>query len=259
MKVKSGKPSRLIWLPWLNAPFLPHLCITHFQSLTLSTSCSQWSLPGAAVLYTEPVVVQWTLCLEKLLWVIFCPTWSLSSQLHVFHPCHLTHRDSTEGMPLTDQSIVQQVMASSRASGSSGWVVGMISSPKEWWGLEQAAQGSGGSLYPWWCSRTVETWHVGSWFRGHCSDGLMVGLGHPEVFSTLNGSMILGFYSVWGAQTIHITCLGDGGAPFCTCLPGYKPLLLPVCCQQLSDLGVSQLREWYQQKVTLKMKEFFIS
>lgn len=49
-----------------------------------------------------------------------------------------------------------------------------------------------------------------------------------------------------------------GGAVICPCLPGHKLLPVPVCCWQLSDLGASQLREWYQQKIALKGKEFFL-
>lgn len=33
-KKQASKLDRLIWLPLLNAPLLPHLCVTHFQSLT---------------------------------------------------------------------------------------------------------------------------------------------------------------------------------------------------------------------------------
>jgi len=50
-------------------------------------------------------------------------------------------------------------MASHCSRAGSGWILGTISSLKEWSALAQAAQGGGGVTVP----GDVEMWHWGMW------------------------------------------------------------------------------------------------
>lgn len=65
-------------------------------------------------------------------------------------------------------------VTSSCVRGDSGWIVGNISSQKEWWGIGRGCPG-------WWCSwkwsRTVWIGHWGTWYSGHGGDRLTVGVG----------------------------------------------------------------------------------
>lgn len=86
---QAGKLDRLIWLPVMNVPLLPYLCVTHFQSLTWGSWHGQlsnlWS--GEGVVHShETSLTQCALCSQRLLQVIFCPIWSFSWQIYVFHP-----------------------------------------------------------------------------------------------------------------------------------------------------------------------------
>lgn len=76
-----------------------------------------------------------------------------------------------------------EVMASSCATGGSGWMSGEASSQKEWSCSGTAAQGMGGRR-PWGCS---ELWGCGT--EGRVVDGLLQGLGILVVFSNLIDSM----------------------------------------------------------------------
>jgi len=76
-------------------------------------------------------------------------------------------------------------MALRCARGGSDWILGNISSQKEWSSIGTGCPGKRWSHHPWRCSR--------SGTKGHSrhGDGLMIGLDILEVFSNLNDSMIL--------------------------------------------------------------------
>ena len=54
-------------------------------------------------------------------------------------------------------------MVSSCARGSSGWILGNISSHKEQWGSGTGCRGRWWSHHPWRCSRNVCMWRWGTW------------------------------------------------------------------------------------------------
>jgi len=64
-----------------------------------------------------------------------------------------------------------EVMALSGTRGSSGWILGNISSQRNWWGTGMGCPGRWWGHHPWRSSRTVEMWHWGTWLVG------MVGMG----------------------------------------------------------------------------------
>ena len=51
------------------------------------------------------------------------------------------------------------------------------------------------SYHSWRCSRNVEMWHWGTWLRGQVGIGWQLDLVILGVFSNLNDSMVLWFYS----------------------------------------------------------------
>lgn len=69
VRKQASKLDKLIWQPLLNAPLLPHLCVTHFQSLNLEGSrCSQSSglRSGEEVVHsTETGLIQCALCSQS--------------------------------------------------------------------------------------------------------------------------------------------------------------------------------------------------
>jgi len=61
-------------------------------------------------------------------------------------------------------------MASSCAREGSSWILGKVSSLKEWWCIGMGCPGRWWSHCPWRCSRNVWMWHWGTWLSGHGRD-----------------------------------------------------------------------------------------
>lgn len=82
-KKQASKLDRLIWLPFLSAPLLPHVCVTHFQSLT-------WRFQMQPIIQTKiwrrGGALQWDLSRSYPV----CPPPSdlsyLEFLIYVFHP-----------------------------------------------------------------------------------------------------------------------------------------------------------------------------
>jgi len=83
-------------------------------------------------------------------------------------------------------------MASSCTSRGLQWILGKISSLKEFWSIGTGCPGKWWSPHPWRCSKNMQVWHFGTWFGRLGVAGLMI----SEVFSNLNDSIIL-----WPAAT----------------------------------------------------------
>jgi len=74
-------------------------------------------------------------------------------------------------------------------SDASGWILGKMSSQREWWCSGTGCPGRWWNHHPWRCPRTMEMWHWGTWLPwgvGWWLDWMVL-----EVSSNLNDSMLL--------------------------------------------------------------------
>jgi len=67
-------------------------------------------------------------------------------------------------------------MASRCTRGGSDWILGKMSSLKEWSDTGPGCPGQCWSPHPWRGSKTVWMWHFGTWFSRHGGDWFTVGL-----------------------------------------------------------------------------------
>ena len=67
-------------------------------------------------------------------------------------------------------------MASSCTRAGLDWIFGKISSLKEWSGTGTGCPGQWGSHHPWRGSKTMQMWHLGTWFSRRGGVGLAVWL-----------------------------------------------------------------------------------
>ena len=72
----------------------------------------------------------------------------------------------------------------------SGWILGTISSQREWSGIGTGCPGRWQGHCPWSCSRTAEMWHLGTWSVGMVEVGWGWTWGSERSFSSLNDTVI---------------------------------------------------------------------
>jgi len=90
--------------------------------------------------------------------------------------CHSCHPDLLTFASISQHSLLlgtlvwstfliseQETVALCCTRGGSGWALGKISSPAEWWCIGTGCAERWWSCCPWRCSRSVEMWHWGMW------------------------------------------------------------------------------------------------
>jgi len=67
-------------------------------------------------------------------------------------------------------------LASSCARGGLDWILGKMSSLKEWSDIGTGCPGKQWIHHPWRCSKNVSMRHFGTWFSRRGGDGMVLGL-----------------------------------------------------------------------------------